>query len=154
MWSDFEMSPDADGPASNVLSTMLDNQLARTRAVNGGGGGGVQIIGKAAKFKICPCCEKPAKGSKKHCDDHNQALDNIRRCATAGSSPDNPTQEHKKCTEGDNLLVDMQEPVNLAGKLRIESLVVVFFLECSLAPAVFLNVLFDTFRVRYFVIVF
>ncbi len=27
---------------------------------------------KLLSIKVCPCCEKPAKPSKKHCDEHNQ----------------------------------------------------------------------------------
>ncbi len=52
--------------------------------------------GKRRVVKSCLCCEKPAKGAKKHCEVHNQALDNIRRQACAQSSVDNMTEEHKK----------------------------------------------------------
>ena len=59
--------------SGNLLAELVEQQRRLTIGEAPQGRAAVPARGaKLLSIKVCPCCEKPAKPSKKHCDEHNQ----------------------------------------------------------------------------------
>ena len=59
--------------SGNVLAELVEQQRRLTTGEGPQGRAAAPARGaKLLSIKVCPCCEKPAKPSKKHCDEHNQ----------------------------------------------------------------------------------